>query len=303
MLEDGADPETPIQYTSNSKGVCKPLHSASIGGSLKMIELLLTYKAKINSIDYYSREPLHLAVGTDRFDCVKLLLENGADHSPKDELGRTPLHYAVEYGLLSMTKYLLDQGASPDGLPDIKSPYPLAVAARARQPEIAQLLVDKGATVDCRDANLSTPFIIAAWWGSLRVMRILVKHGAAFDAVDKGGDQAIAFAADGNPKYENDYINIISFLLGCGADIDHADSKGWTALHFATIEGKINTVRFLLEQGALHRLEAQAHYEVIHGEKKGSRVYGTPLNMAKMLGYTAIIKELEDFDKFKSKSM
>src|ERR1700761_5955781 len=131
-------------------------------------------------------------------------------------------------------------------------------------------------------------------------MLILVKQGAAFDAVDKRGAQAIVIVAGGNPKYENDYINIISFLLGCGADIDHADSQGWTALHFATIEGKNNTVRFLLEQGALHRLEAQAHYEVIHGGKKGSKVYGTPLNMAKMLEYTAIIKELEDFDKLKS---
>lgn len=40
-------------------------------------------------------------------------------------------------------------------------------------------------------------------------------------------------------------------LLGAGADVGAADRSGWTPLHFAAYGGKLETVKYLVEEGAV----------------------------------------------------
>jgi ankyrin repeat protein len=295
LLESGADPETPVHYDEKSN-FCTPIHLAARDGSTKAIELLLAYKAEINSRDMVQFSPLHRAVQHDHLDCVKLLMDSGAIRSLKTEKSNTILSLAIQKGNISILKYLLEQGESAHERVAYKR-APLHIAARFRQPEAVQILIDHGAEVDARDYHQTTPFMKAACIGDLKSMRNLLEHGAAFDATSKDGISAFSRAANGDPEFESHQINAMAFLLGLGADINHQDNDSWSALHLATKEGKSKTVKFLLEQGARHDIRTNDSWLVKFGEKKDREVSGTPLEIAHELGYADIITQLVEHEE------
>jgi ankyrin repeat protein len=50
-------------------------------------------------------------------------------------------------------------------------------------------------------------------------------------------------------------LSLIHWLLEKGADINHVDIIGYTALHFAAQETHTNVVKFLLEHGAIPNIQ------------------------------------------------
>ncbi len=58
--------------------------------------------------------------------------------------------------------------------------------------------------------------------------------------INKGGDIAICLASRAG------HVNVVTWLLKCGADINQPDREGNTALHFASRAGHVNVVELLL---------------------------------------------------------
>lgn len=111
--------------------------------SVKVAEALLSHPAiKVDAPNTADETALMMAAMRGRLDWVKKLADRGAALS---RAGWSPLHYAC---------------SGPDGL---------AVAA---------FLLDKGAPIDARSPNGTTPLMMAARYGSYDVAELLIARGA-----------------------------------------------------------------------------------------------------------------------------
>jgi hypothetical protein len=80
--------------------------------------------------------------------------------------------------------------------------------------------------VDERSPTGYTPLMLAAKQGNIRMMRLLLDHGADKDARNKYGDSAIHWAADEH-KYE-----AVELLIQNGANLSFENERGRTPLHW-----------------------------------------------------------------------
>jgi ankyrin repeat protein len=63
-------------------------------------------------------------------------------------------------------------------------------------------------------------------------------------------------AACGEP-YDERTVDVVEYLLDEGADVDHADDDGFTALHFAAQVGRLDVAEVLFRSGA--KLDARTN--------------------------------------------
>ena len=80
------------------------------------------------------------------------------------------------------------------------------------------------------------------------------------------------------------YLSIANLLLQAGATVDAVNDYGWTALHYAAYNGKIQVVEALLNAGADKAVKAPRGY------RKGK----TALDYAQRQNHPAIVKLLRD---------
>ena len=159
---------------------------------------LIIRGSDINAVDIYGRTPLHFASANGLADAVNILLQRKAELEICDRSGRTPLEVAVEnstvglvtaptiiaerfhdlkphLGHYEMVVYLLlSSGASFKNCS--RNAESLLHHALARnQPNIAQLLLLKGASIHCEDSFGRTPVAVLVANGGVWA-QILFKH-------------------------------------------------------------------------------------------------------------------------------
>ena len=118
------------------------------------------------------------------------------------------LHEAVYDRDFESVKSLLKKGADINQVGLYRDGSALHLAARSGQQEIAQLLIDSGATVDIRDLSDYTPLHNAAWNGNLDMVKLLLNAGADITARNYSGFTPLACA------YRNNQIEVIEFIEG-----------------------------------------------------------------------------------------
>ena len=130
-----------------------PIHSASAGGHLECVSVLLTAGANANAKTERDLTPLHYACSKGFADVAKKLIEAGADVNARDLAGNAPAHRAASQGRLAALKALFENeelGTNIDAR-DNQGQTPLLVAAEAGQDECAILLAKLGANVNAVD--------------------------------------------------------------------------------------------------------------------------------------------------------
>ena len=130
--------------------------------------------------DANSRSPegqtaLHLALRDQSPQVVQALWSIPAlDIDADNASGETPLMMAALRGDLEWARRLLERGAKVHR----NGWSPLHYAATGNEPKIVALLLDRGAPIDARSPNGSTPLMMAARYGAEGSVDMLLARGA-----------------------------------------------------------------------------------------------------------------------------
>lgn len=145
---------------------------------------------------------IYEAVIAGDLDVVKKFL--AADPTSIDRHSRdgfTALGFAAFFARPAVARYLLEQGADPN-VPSNNDfmVAPLHSSVAAKNLEITQMLLDRGAQPDAMQQNDVTPLHEAAHNNSPAIAKALLKAGADKNLKTKDGKSAMDFAKEVNAK-------------------------------------------------------------------------------------------------------
>ncbi|CAM9559082.1 unnamed protein product, partial [Ectocarpus fasciculatus] len=196
------------------------LHDAVLDGNIDIVKAtLLRYirkcPSKINDYDEEGRTALSLALMEQREDIADLIIsiDDTDINAPDTITGLGPLHNAVLLDLGSSAQKLAFRGANINAT-DKVGMTPLMLGCRLGHEAMVDMLVDVfGAEIDPADkARLS--------FEGLRTLAAPIRIKRTF----KAGWTCLFYAT-----YHNE-SNIVHYLLMHGADTDHKDKRGMTAI-------------------------------------------------------------------------
>ena len=219
---------------------CTLLIVVSKYGHTNAVDVLLQYGANVALTDKSGRTALHFAAGSSDNSCeiLRCLIENGADIDKGRNDNQTPLMIAAQKGHVSVATFLIEHGANVD-LQDENGNTALhhTLYGSDVSCEILSCLTGSGADVNGVNKVKHTPLMIAAKRGHLNALTLLIKHGAHdVDLQDSDGYTALHYAV-----YSSDIsCEILSCLIGIGADVNARTNNGVTPLMIAAEEGHLS---------------------------------------------------------------
>ena len=226
MVSNGADTNA-----VNKHGLT-PLHTAA--GRKKdcpdLCQILLKHDAKVDEMDEDGNQPLHLACTQDHIETVKFLISQGADANAVNKYGNTPLHTAAvgKKDCPELCEVLLKHGARINAV-NVDRNQPLHLACHQCYTETVQFMVSNGADTNAVNKHGLTPLHTAA--GRKKdcpdLCQILLKHDAKVDEMDEDGNQPLHLAC------KQDHIETVKFLVSQGADVNAVNKYGQAPLHTA----------------------------------------------------------------------
>ena len=259
--------EVDATVSARSTNQFTPLLFAAQQGNLETARLLLSAGADVNEsapdgiggntnartrfVADTNAPALLVAIDSGHADMALFLLERGADPGHAGA-GRTPLHSVVQQAMPEVVSALLERGADPNPRLERRLPF---VSRR--------ILQANGLTPSTTG---STPFLMAASFGDLESMRILVDGGADPLLTTDDGTTALMVAAgadyvEGQDKYgrrwfgdnlalQESALETVRVCLDLGLEINAVNDDGQTAIHGAVYLGGTLLVPFLAERGA-----------------------------------------------------
>ena len=150
--------------------------------------------------------------------------------------------------------YSLDGGFQVWHAVEAEIERPAAEPGAVRSDPVAEWLMDEGGNPDDPDGPLadgSLPLIQACREGRAEIAEALMEAGASLRGLDDYGNDALWAAC-----YSGD-LRTVGSLLSAGITLNRRNPGGATALIYAASAGKTAVVEFLLEAGADPELETE----------------------------------------------
>jgi ankyrin repeat protein len=179
--------------------------------------------------------PLHVAAEVGEPDQIEDLILKGADVNARAANGQTPLHVAAEHGRFGAIPVLLDRKADPNSR-DLEDRTPARVGIHFDT--VVEMLLARGA--------VPSDILVASFAGRVDVVEgSLAKDKTSVTATTRDGNTPLHLAA------EHGHVKVVEILLAHGADLNAiAGTSKFTALHYAALYGRADVVAVLLAHNA-----------------------------------------------------
>ena len=168
---------------------------------------------------------------------------------PKKAMGpgpRNPLHWAAALGVPEQVAFYVQNKEYPVNALSPQSWTAAHLAAREGHTKILKtLMTAPGIDLTIKNREERTPLHIAAIHNRKWAAKALLeRHAKLIGLRDKYDRTAFIIAA------EKGHVEILKILKGFGQDMNETTVKqGWTALHLAAEYGKVDAVKWLVENG------------------------------------------------------
>lgn len=216
------------------------------------LALAFVFTTRLYSITK-NEQKLIYAVENYEIETIRTLIEDGVSPSVKDAYGKTAIHYSIKSWTGDALEILLKSKYANVNIRDNYAMTPLHYSFKTSTSEIAFMLIERGANLNMLGIKDETYLHYAALAGFTDVAEFLVKKKKIF--------------------YANTlYVNV-------------STKGGKTPLHYAVYGGNIETVKFLVENGA------KPDRQNLDGE--------TPEYIAVLKGFDDIVYYLEAQKKIK----
>ena len=176
-----------------------PLHWAAFRGRNEVAEFLIAEGADVNAKNKADATPLDKAIEKNQDETVSLLREHGGKATkeskpaepvsetvkPEPPIAKAPdisIHHAAKTGNIEAVKQHLNDGADVELKCVNCGGTVLGHAAYGGQKEIAKLLIAKGADVNTKNKDSTTPLHQASLGGHKEVAELLIGKGADVNA-------------------------------------------------------------------------------------------------------------------------
>jgi uncharacterized protein len=202
---------------------------------------------------------LNVAIMNEHYDLAVALLEAGADPDAADRTGMTALYGAIEIANLGF-----DIGRPPVLRADEHDAvgFMRAALAHGADPDArltAPILARHHGFPDRSLGAGATPLMRAARGRDLDAIQLLLDAGASASARQDDGTNALHALAGARPASKDEDAaterEVLDLLLRAGAEIEAASAEGQTPMHRAARGGNAKLINLLFERGA--RLDVQ----------------------------------------------
>ncbi|KAK1756497.1 ankyrin repeat-containing domain protein [Echria macrotheca] len=262
LLMAGADPHQ-TEGASFTMSVASIIVDRFIQGRPKDLEACSQFPI-YTYLEDFEFTPLHKLVMTGSHQDLAEALSKPmylADINRRTLNGRTPLDVAAFRDDPDACELLIRAGADVnlDGCPTA-----LYKACNLDHYHTVERLLTHGASVTAADKNGDCAILHHAQSAKTnfgaRTMELLLRHGARVDATRRDGQQPLQQLG----TWGDIVLDRINFLLDHGADVNHQDNLGETALLTAIKSFQEVAMALLLERGADPRLASYEGHTVLH---------------------------------------
>ena len=269
------DPTRPDKIRENdvhpdptgSSGGFTALMFAARQGDVDMARVLVAAGADVSDYSAEYGSALVVAAANGHAPFALFLLQQRADPNVKDKWGFTPLHYSLQSGITAI-------GMSRKKIPSDRA------WLRGNIPDLMESLLVHGADPNSRVVNGfppfsypafarttgnsmpelrqpgATPFLLAAASFDVKLMRLLVSHGADPLLTTHEGTTPLMVAAgmgrqdDITADEEEDALEAAMLAWELGNDVNASNQDGRTALAAAAYLGANSLIELLVDKGA-----------------------------------------------------
>jgi len=184
---------------------------------------------------------VHAASRVDDVETLELLRLATADLDATDHEGRSPLHTAIAAKAHQAAAFLLDAGGAGTGAGE----PPLSLALGSRDPELARLLLARGADPNQVDSEGFTPLARAVAEHDEKTARVLLAAGASPHVDPPGPDGSVLEHA-----VREGWTDFVTLLMARGATPATLGREGQPMLPLAVALGRAAVTAALLDAGA-----------------------------------------------------
>lgn len=219
------------------------LHYTAMLNRFDMFKVLVEHGADVNAVDFHNNTTLYfVARHMGSADFVQYTIDTGVDINAQNKIGQTASIIATRLGNTEGLQNLLQNGANPN-LQNIQGKAALHDAVNKGNEKAALLLIEYGADIHLPDdhgrtaaseADKSNDAGIQLLFNLPIIDQIALRpeHAELLDAVLSDTLENVVNALNANPNP------------------DVTNHNGFTALHYAVLNGNTDIVDHLLDNGA-----------------------------------------------------
>jgi ankyrin repeat protein len=234
------------------------LFSAADGDCIELATELLDDGASVDARDRFGARPLSHAARFGHLEMVDLLLAHGAPIDARNLVGATALYFAAEGGHTSVVQRLIERGADVN-VTGRSGVSPVAAAAYAGNDSVVEALLARGADERAPDETGKPPIVYAAAGARIEIVKRLLARNVDINTRYPNGLTLLMWASGPDEKApEARAMQVVSYLLDAGANLDDCDDRGRTALMIAAEGGHAEIAGLLVARGADPTLKDKA---------------------------------------------